>query len=835
MRVIGPSTSTPLQSIVRELTSAQPDSDLPPPRFYSATATADLNKEFRRALTGAKARRDAPKSTEVTQASEDEIEDLKKRFDERVVRLTTTDKQLVDAFVSELTLRLKDKTPWQRLVSWWNERPAALCDDTIVIVGEGDTPYARLFRDEFAQRFLKDCGKGDSVTQVSYLRGLDGVLPTGTGAPPAAVTPQKAGSGGTDTHAGMMGNMLLDQATVERADGRSQYDYLRRLGEHLIALDSRKRQEGSRGVTAIGVLGNDTYDKLLVLDALREHFPRAVFFTADLDARLLGREAHRSTRNLVVASAYGLKLHRDLQGTAPPFRDTYQTGIYLATRVAMDSDAQKLSTADFQEWFAQPRLFEIGRTHAVALSQVSTGETEARKRLASLQGPSIHPDDEWHGFDPLPGLPVTLAVAVMGLTVSVLGLRLSDRARRAMGWLIARPSRWGVLAGVLALVLGLFVAWLFMIQYDVAVAKGEPFAWFGGVSIWPTQILQMLLLTLTGAFLVFGRVWLRYKIDEVAKKFGVQTLSARAKRPSPTRRSIMQTRVTQLWSLDRYPAAETSEANSAADPWSTFLDGIRFRPSAARVICATVLFFLFSLALLSLDWPSSPHRGILSAWSNHVLQLVLLAGMTALLFAALDASMMATRLLRSRLDQYHGVSCWSELVRHAVGERDPAVDNVQCAVEVISAVNLIIYLPFLTFLLLVPTRSRVFDAWVLPLPYVALILTAIGVAVLHMIILRHAAASRRTQILADIDQMVERYALHAKLAQEGVQDAGDGASELPASTKADLLKSHADRLRGIRDGPFRPLPQEPVVRALLLLLGGTGTITIVEFLFLGQG
>ena len=80
--------------------------------------------------------------------------------------------------------------------------------------------------------------------------------------------------------------MLPDQATVERADGRSQYDYLRRLGEHLIALDSRKRQAGSHGVTAIGVLGSDTYDKLLVLDALREHFPRAVFFTADLDARL---------------------------------------------------------------------------------------------------------------------------------------------------------------------------------------------------------------------------------------------------------------------------------------------------------------------------------------------------------------------------------------------------------------------------------------------------------------------------------------------------------------------------------------------------------------------
>ena len=400
----------------------------------------------------------------------------------------------------------------------------------------------------------------------------------------------------------------------------------------------------------------------------------------------------------------------------------------------------------------------------------------------------------------------------------------SSRTMRAGHWggSSTRPARWGGLV----LVIGLFVGWLCIIHYDVATTDGEPFAWLGGVSIWPTQILQMLLLILTGALLVFGRRWPRYKIDEVAVKFGVQTLSSCQQHSCSTLRA---------WRRDGCPQAETGEDESVPDPWRTFLDGIRLRPSAARVICATVLFFLFSLALLSLDWPSAPHRGILSAWSHHVLQLVLLAGMTALLFAVLDASMMATRLLHARLEQYHGVPCWSELVRHAVEERDPAVDNVLCAAEVISAVNLLIYLPFLTFLLLVPTRSRVFDAWVLPLPYVVLILTAIGVAVLHTIILRHTADSHRAQVLTAMDQMVERYTLQAKLAQEGIQDARAVAAELPAAAKADLLKSRADRLRGMREGPFRPLPQEPVVRALLLLLGGTGTLTIIEFLFLGQG
>src|SRR5260221_5086260 len=52
---------------------------------------------------------------------------------------------------------------------------------------------------------------------------------------------------------------------------------------------------------------------------------------------------------------------------------------------------------------------------------------------------------------------------------------------------------------------------------------------------------------------------------------------------------------------------------------------------------------------MSLAWPHSPHRGELAAWFNHVLLLLLLGAMTALLFAALDATGMVTRLL-ARLD-----------------------------------------------------------------------------------------------------------------------------------------------------------------------------------------
>ncbi|MGH7059748.1 MAG: hypothetical protein ACREFH_05115, partial [Stellaceae bacterium] len=83
-------------------------------------------------------------------------------------------------------------------------------------------------------------------------------------------------------------------------------------------------------ISAIGVLGSDVYDKLLILQALRSEFPSASFFTTDLDALLLPDKKSHYTRNLLVASSYGLKLDPRLQADIPPFRNTYQSSAFLA-------------------------------------------------------------------------------------------------------------------------------------------------------------------------------------------------------------------------------------------------------------------------------------------------------------------------------------------------------------------------------------------------------------------------------------------------------------------------------------------------------------------------
>ena len=80
--------------------------------------------------------------------------------------------------------------------------------------------------------------------------------------------------------------------------------------------------------------GSDVYDKLLILRALRPQFPNALFFTTDLDAQLLHPADFRWTRNLIVASSFGLDLNRKLPGKIPPFRGNYQTSIFLSTLLA---------------------------------------------------------------------------------------------------------------------------------------------------------------------------------------------------------------------------------------------------------------------------------------------------------------------------------------------------------------------------------------------------------------------------------------------------------------------------------------------------------------------
>ena len=195
----------------------------------------------------------------------------------------------------------------------------------LAIVSEQDTVYGRLF-DDIIKRLTRDPSPRDlcdfEIREFGYLRGVDGELP------PRKSVDQERSSAATGDNGGnelSIGAFLPRDSQREQAFGDAQLDYVRRLAG-LINYENATAKD-TDGFVAIGVLGSDVYDKLLILQALRERLPSATFFTTDLDARLTDPVSKSWTRNLIVGSAYGLSVN-DQQSSG--FRDSYQTALYCA-------------------------------------------------------------------------------------------------------------------------------------------------------------------------------------------------------------------------------------------------------------------------------------------------------------------------------------------------------------------------------------------------------------------------------------------------------------------------------------------------------------------------
>lgn len=221
----------------------------------------------------------------------------------------------------------------------------------VAIVHEWDTAYGRALPRTFAAAMgVAGDAPPSWLHTYSYLQGIDGVLPTGTNQ--------------ASEESKLATERAADAALyAETPEGRNQLDYIRRLASK-IREDASRWPSGDR-VAAIGVFGQ-VYDKVPVLQALRDAFPDAVLFTTDLEARLVHASADGSLRNLLIASHYGLHADEHLQASTPPFRSSYQTSLYLAVRTALQPSPQgpvrSAPTIDLDGLRGISRMYEIGRT-----------------------------------------------------------------------------------------------------------------------------------------------------------------------------------------------------------------------------------------------------------------------------------------------------------------------------------------------------------------------------------------------------------------------------------------------------------------------------------------
>ena len=235
---------------------------------------------------------------------------------------------------SVLSQRLSDLQPW-RLLSGAGPDPCATRDH-LVLISESDTKFGRtlsdLFVDEIQRRADKDPTRAErgcsdemiaGLHRFSYVRGLDGDAPK---APASANAPQLPDivSLATGTDAGFK----------EPALGTNQFDYLRRLTGQIAELDGSLRQSNQGAIKAFAILGNDYFDKLLILQALKERFQSQLYLTTDLDAGYLDAKVFRWTRNLVIAAPFALTLRKRFEYPAAGVSGT--SGIEPDLRLKID-------------------------------------------------------------------------------------------------------------------------------------------------------------------------------------------------------------------------------------------------------------------------------------------------------------------------------------------------------------------------------------------------------------------------------------------------------------------------------------------------------------------
>ena len=353
LAVIGPSSSDALRQALRDLRAVssgsgrQPDDALR--ESYATLAGAQF---LNAAATAADNQLDELNTQKLETFLTERFNTVAggEHFSEvRYRRLLASDSQVLKKLVRELDLRLAPGRPHR-----------------VVLVAERDSLYAQALVSELKYRMRDFSAINFEVSY--YFRGIDGVTTRDRAEIPGGPEARSAGSGGADA-----------PAAIEWPESRDQLDYLRRMAGALKDSESASRMGP---IDAIGILGSDVHDKLLVLQALHDTFADKVFFTTDMDARYLHPRTSSFTRNLIVASSLPLRfpggeaaLAGDdrrplLQGGNPPFRDMYQSAAYLAARLAACRTEACAETENRASRAAidSPSIYEIGRNRAVPLA-----------------------------------------------------------------------------------------------------------------------------------------------------------------------------------------------------------------------------------------------------------------------------------------------------------------------------------------------------------------------------------------------------------------------------------------------------------------------------------
>ena len=311
----------------------------------------------------------------------------------------------------------------------------------------------------------------------------------------------------------------------------------------------------------------------------------------------------------------------------------------------------------------------------------------------------------------------------------------------------------------------------------------EPFSFFEGVSIWPTEIICVFVFLFSVYFCSIAYYSLRenkgeLKISDMQRKEGVTQQQA----TSCCIISMLKFMLPYFW-------RRKNSEKTLLSLWNEYHEWELLRHRIPRIIMYYLAFFAF-VAIFPLPVHNMfiPARGNASLFIIELVMLMAFLGMLALILFVGDAVLLCTRFV------LHIAEC-------DIDDYEKYPDKITLIAKRTEAVGKLIFFPFITFSLMAVSRMPYFDKWHIP-PGLMAIYTILGACIFSNAFLLQIASKKAKE------QMLAR--LHDKF---------------KGADKPDEKEMHiriTDAIKVVQDGAFKPLLQQPLFQAIVIPFSAGG-------------
>jgi hypothetical protein len=338
-------------------------------------------------------------------------------------------------------------------------------------------------------------------------------------------------------------------------------------------------------------------------------------------------------------------------------------------------------------------------------------------------------------------------------------------------------------------------------------ARLEPLAFFSGISIWPSEMLRLLALMLAIHFLFKAHSGLRLNEQELTGDFGLASV--------PSEKWTWRKPFSGLrpWWKEHPEWVPKGARFTAKDAWSAYLSWNQFWPRLIRVGALTAIYLVFSVSVFGLfGLPVTPARGDIALSVDKWILGAAVLGMMILTFYVVDAIRLNSNLIRIVAG---GVTQWEPNIAAGRSRIPPLTEedlaryhDVAFVARRTEAVAPLIWYPLIVLAVMVVARSSFFDNWSWPVSLILVFslnaLWAFGSAAF----LRRSAEQLRRAAIGKLQLLrVESY---------------------KSSRRRQMFDELIAEIRGLKNGAFAPLSEQPFIRAVILPSGGLGLLAVAQ-------